>query len=433
MTVTARSAPVARDTDLRSLLASNKEDFEQLQFDQIGRELSALSKVIPKRPLVLFFGRPTFSDNTKYLFLEALQTERDFDVLWMTATPALAAELTAHGLPCMNFAANPPEGLRTMLQASVAVFCENINSAFAGNNLYAGALAGAQKIQLWHGVSVKQLDLMLVPHLDALDRGFRNAVKLATRTEYFLSTSRRLDAFWTEAFGCDKIVRAGQPRNAVLVRTPTELDMIGAALPPEQHAAMHDPARKRVLVAPTWQRGRVLFVSTPAFYERIVRWAERENAVVFVKEHPFRFGRTRPPEVPGRLYFLDAGVDVYPWLSRFDAMITDYSSIMFDFLFTGKPIFTFNSRTEVAYGFEPDWSLIPDIPFRYPFDADALESVLDANFIAHPLRASQQRLRAEVFETDAASACADVLCLVAECNAIATRCDVDVIVPGDIA
>jgi CDP-glycerol glycerophosphotransferase len=38
------------------------------------------------------------------------------------------------------------------------------------------------------------------------------------------------------------------------------------------------------------------------------------------------------------LYLLDPGTDVYPWLNRFDALVTDYSSIMFDFLLTGRPV-----------------------------------------------------------------------------------------------
>jgi len=420
--------------DLRDLLAqTNPEDFVSLRTEQIGRELAALSRAVPKRRLVLFFGRPSFSDNTKYLFLEALQHTREFDALWMTTTDALADELTQHGLPCMNFASQPRESVRLMLQASVAVFCENMNSALGGNNLLAGALAGAHKIQLWHGVSVKHLDLMLVPHLDALDQGFRNAVKLATRTEYFLSTSRRLDAVWAQAFGCAKVVRAGQPRNAVLVRPPTAFEMIGATLPPALNAVMLDPSIKRILVAPTWQRGKVLFNSSPAFYERLVRWAEREQVVVVVKEHPFRLRKSMPADVPGRLYFLDEGVDVYPWLTRFDAMITDYSSIMFDFLLTGKPIFTFDTRTEVAYGFEPDWSLVPDIPFRYSFDATSFERVLDANFAAHPLRDSQRRMCAELFETDPATASEDLMRLVSECNAAATHIDIDVMLPVDLA
>ncbi len=427
--VSAAATSSLKDPGLDQL----KMQLDVLHLDLVGRELAALSSVVPKRPLVLFFGRPTFSDNTKYLYLEALEAQRDYDVLWMTTTPVLHQELTANGLPSLNFLANPAEAVRLMLQATVAVFCENMNAAFGGNNLFAGALAGARKIQLWHGISVKQLDLMLIPHLDANDSGFRNAVKLATRTDVFLSTSRRLDAFWAEAFGSARMVRAGQPRNAVIVRQPTPREMIGASVSPAQRAVLDDPTRHKVIVVPTWQRGKPLFISTANFYERLVRWAERENTVVFVKQHPFRVGAAVPVDVPGRLFFLDAGVDLYPWLSRFDALITDYSSIMFDFLLTGKPIFTFDAHTETAYGFEPDWSLVPDTPFRYAFGAEDMEQVLDANWRAHPLQDSQRLLCGQLYETDPRSASTDLLQLLGHCNDEALAREVHVLDPRSIA
>ncbi|WP_396206890.1 CDP-glycerol glycerophosphotransferase family protein [Gemmatimonas sp.] len=410
-----------------------KMRLDSLHFDTVGRDLAHISKAVQKRPLVLFFGRPTFSDNSKYLFLAALEAARDYEVLWMTGTPGLARELTDHGLPCMNFLQSPIESVRLMLQATVAVFCENMNAAFGGNNLFVGALAGAEKIQLWHGISVKQLDLMLIPHLDANNMGFRNAVKLATRTDVFLSTSSRLDAFWAESFGSARMVRAGQPRNAVLLRDPTPHEMIGAALPPAQRAVLDDASVKKLIVVPTWQRGDPLFISTAPFFDRIVKWAERHNAAVFVKQHPWGIGGALPKDVPGRLYFLEAGVDVYPWMSRFDALITDYSSIMFDFLLTGKPVFTFDARTETDYGFEPDWSLVPNTPFRYTFDAQSMESVLDANFAAHPLCASQQQLCNELYETDPRSASSTLLRLIDHCNSSALTRDVQVIDPRTLS
>jgi len=245
---------------VREFAQQQKASLTALQSKFAGRELAELSLRIPKKPLVLFFGRPTFSDNTKYLYLETVRSAPDYEVLWCTATAELAVELTTHGLPCINFMADFPETMRRFLQASVAVFCENMNSSFGGNNMLAGALAGAQKIQLWHGVSVKHLDLMLVPYLDVFDRGFRNPIKLATRTDHFLSTSSQLDAFWVQAFGCSSLVRAGQPRNTVIVREPTALELIGASLPPDQLAAMRNPQQRRILVAPTWQRAKPLFI-----------------------------------------------------------------------------------------------------------------------------------------------------------------------------
>jgi hypothetical protein len=106
---------------------------------------------------------------------------------------------------------------------------------------------------------------------------------------------------------------------------------------------------------------------------------------------------------------------------------------MFDFLLTGKPVFTFDARTETDYGFEPDWSLVPNTPFRYTFDAQSMESVLDANFAAHPLCASQQQLCNELYETDPRSASSTLLRLIDHCNSSALTRDVQVIDPRTLS
>jgi CDP-glycerol glycerophosphotransferase (TagB/SpsB family) len=186
--------------------------------------------------------------------------------------------------------------------------------------------------------------------------------------------------------------------------------MIGAELPVKQAELLRSSAKRKFLLVPTWQRGKVqIHISTPAFYTQLARWAAANDAVVFVKSHPFLLHSGVPEHIDGRIFFLGAGVDVYPWMAKFDALITDYSSIMFDFLLTHKPIFTYNTRTQVAYGFEPDYSLIPEGNFRYDFNADTFEAVVAKNLGDHPLHGDQQKLSAQLFETPAADACAQLV------------------------
>ena len=64
------------DTIAPSDAATSPEDRQHrlltwLEEMQLRSELAELSRRVRKRPLVLFFGRNSFSDNTKYLFLRA--------------------------------------------------------------------------------------------------------------------------------------------------------------------------------------------------------------------------------------------------------------------------------------------------------------------------------------------------------------------------
>jgi CDP-glycerol glycerophosphotransferase (TagB/SpsB family) len=414
------------DEQIQALQRQQDAVLAECRLDLFDRELEELSRKTYKRPLVLFFGRQSFSDNTKYLYLEAVRSLSDCDVVWCTANTALAAQLTAHGLPCLDMTADPVVTTRELLQCSVAVFCENMLSTFQFNPGLAGALAGAQKIQLWHGISVKHLDLMLLPHANPLDTAWRRTIRYAARPDVFLSTSSALDSFWVRAHGGSQLVRAGQPRNAVLFRDPTPLERIGAEVSPSQQAILEAPDRRRVLVAPTWKRGQGLFTSAGAFYQRLAAWARANDTVVFLKAHPFMAAAERPASIPGVFEVLDATVDVYPWLTRFHAMITDYSSIMFDFLLTGCPILTYEQASP-AFAFEPDWSLVPDTPFRYPFDERTLEAVLDTNIATHPLAASQQTMAAQLYETDPRTANEELVRVIVACHMAAVDRPVDVI------
>lgn len=405
-----------------------KSGREGLNAQVVYHDLAELSRKTPKKPIVLFFGRPTFSDNTKYLYLAASRANRGYKAVWCAWSPSLLKQLRGHGLECFDLTADLRESMNLLISASVAVFCENPNAALGRSNVFSGCLAGAQKIQLWHGVSVKQLDLMLIPHLDLRNPDFRNAIKFATRVDHFLSTSSELDDFWARAFGCTSLVRAGQPRSEVIVRPPTEQEMIGAELPPEQIELLRGSKRKFLLV-PTWQRGEPMYISTPEFHERLDAWATRTNSVVFVKSHPFLAEVDRRSRQSGSLVFLNAGVDIYPWMSKFDALITDYSSIMFDFLLTNRPIFTFDTRTQVSYGFEPDYSLIPDVPFRYPFTRDSFESTVEANLKAHPLAESQRKLTARIYETEPSRSNEGLLEVIAACVDAAMETKITVIHP----
>ena len=127
---TAAAAPATRPHRLEGL--------------QTQRELELLSQRMRKRPLVLFFGRETFSDNTKYLYLRALAEPRGYEVTWCTPHAALAQQLQAQGLPCLLLTQTDQNAvLNTLLEAAVAVFTLNPLESVGHVPPLLGCLAGA--------------------------------------------------------------------------------------------------------------------------------------------------------------------------------------------------------------------------------------------------------------------------------------------------
>jgi CDP-glycerol glycerophosphotransferase len=389
-----------------------QRSISQLEEQQLGHEVAAMSERTRKRRLVLFFGRATFSDNTKYLYLKALSQERHYEVRWCSFDDALIAMLQSQGLPCMHMARNIDLTIDALMHCAVAVFCVNPNESLKGSYSLNGCLAGAKKLQLWHGVSVKQLLLQLVPHLGVRELTLRRAFYMASRADHVLSTAKTFDGFWREVFGCRQLVRAGFPRNEVLVRPPTPHELLGSELMPAVEEAL-STRRKQVLVVPTWQRGQNTWLTEPDFFTRLLSYGKKNNVNFFLKMHPTYFQQnvdtTRKTD---GFYMLSPGVDLYPLMSRFDALLTDYSSIMFDFLLTKKPVLSLDLSQDQHHRFEPNWSLVPDVDFRHKFVPDTLERALTDALRDDTRLPQRSEMVRRIFETAPETASDELLVLI---------------------
>ena len=383
-----------------------------LEEQQLAHEFDSMSRRTRKRRLVLFFGRATFSDNTKYLFLKSLERERNYEVLWCSFEADLVQSLTSRGLPCVQLAQNIDRSIDLLMHAAVAVFCVNPNESLKGSYSLNACLAGAKKLQLWHGVSVKHLLLRLIPHLGVRELSFRRAFYMASQADHVLSTASTFDAFWRECFGCRQLVRAGLPRNELLVRPPTGLEMLGAEVNPEIDEGLSS-GRKNVLVVPTWQRGHQTYVNDPDFFTKVMVFGRTQKVNFFFKMHPTYYVQNMDTRKKAEgFYLLSPGTDLYPLMNRFDALLTDYSSIMFDFLLTRKPVLSLDLAKDEHQRFEPDFSLVPDVDFRHKFTRDDFEKKLNTALYDDHRAPQREEMIGKIFETDPALACDQLLNLV---------------------
>ncbi|BAN96757.1 hypothetical protein E05_19910 [Plautia stali symbiont] len=111
---------------------------------------------------------------------------------------------------------------------------------------------------------------------------------------------------------------------------------------------------------------------------KLMRYALHHDINVFFKTHPYHKGdNVFASGKVANLHSLPMELDIYPWLNHFDVLITDYSSIMFDYLLTGKPVLTLDIPAGKHHNFEPDYRLVPgNDNWRYRFTPDSLVEVL---------------------------------------------------------
>jgi len=196
--------------------------------------------------------------------------------------------------------------------------------------------AGALYLQTWHGTPLKRIhhDVRWAPvgRLQRLDRD-------VARWDVLLSPNAASTPVLRRAFRYDgEIVESGYPRNDVLVR-PEGLEVgrrVRASFGIDDHTRV-------VLYTPTWRDDVVLGgASSAAADAHVQQLADGvpDDTVLLVRAHSLDTAR-RLARIAPRVIDVSPYPDVAHLYLAADAMITDYSSTMFDFAVTGKPLVFF--------------------------------------------------------------------------------------------
>jgi CDP-glycerol glycerophosphotransferase (TagB/SpsB family) len=185
---------------------------------------------------------------------------------------------------------------------------------------------GQHVIQTWHGTPLKRLALHR-PGFDprrmaAVVRESRRWDVLLAQNAYAAGILRKAYAFLTRPIWVE-----GYPRNDVLVTGD------GAAT---RAALGIGDAERVILYAPTWRDDRSEMVD----FLDPVALAVSADAVVLVRGHSRTLLPGRDASGP-RVIDVTAFPDMAQLLLAADALVTDYSSVMFDFSVTGKPMYFF--------------------------------------------------------------------------------------------
>jgi CDP-glycerol glycerophosphotransferase len=198
--------------------------------------------------------------------------------------------------------------------------------------------AGAVYLQTWHGTPLKRIhwDVLWAPpgRLERLSRD-------VARWDYLISPHRSSTPVLRGAFRFEgEVLESGYPRNDVL--SAPDRDGIRAAV----RAELAIPeGRTVVLYAPTWRDAEVfgptesriadelrLPFDIDAFTQQL-----GDDHVLLLRLHYMLTGRFHAAE-----HAAVRDVSFYADISRLylaaDVLVTDYSSAMFDFAITGRPM-----------------------------------------------------------------------------------------------
>ncbi|MEU0598621.1 bifunctional glycosyltransferase family 2 protein/CDP-glycerol:glycerophosphate glycerophosphotransferase [Streptomyces sp. NPDC006393] len=235
-------------------------------------------------------------------------------------------------------------------------------------------------IQTWHGSALKRMGFD-EPGLRMLSEPEQRSYQQALdRFDHFVVRSEHDVRTLARAYRIpeDKLLRTGYPRNDALVRARQ-----GAAPDPEAQRLAErlgiDPDRRVLLYAPTFRArsdGRVKDFEFPFDVEG---FAARfgDDWTLLVRAH-YLNRLTLPPSVAGRVIDVSAEPDITPLMLLADALITDYSSVMFDYALLQRPIvFYAHDWEEYAQDTRGTYfDLLAEAPGPVPRTAEELFDVL---------------------------------------------------------
>jgi CDP-glycerol glycerophosphotransferase len=276
-----------------------------------------------------FSGR--FCDNPRALFEELSVRAPGHEHLW------LAAPAHRHGFPAG--VQTVPFGTSECVEALEAadVLISNDHVPLDWNKQ-----PGTVYLQTWHGTPLKRIhhDVLWAPEgrLEYLDQD-------VARWDHLLSPNHASTERLREAFGLSgQIHETGYPRNDLLSSprsAEVRADVRGRLEIPDGVTA--------VLYAPTWRDDQVFAADQPDFtlqldLEDFTRRLGADH-VLLLRVHNLVADRLVVPDgAPVR--DVSDFPDVRDLYAAADVLVTDYSSTMFDFAVTGRPILHFTYDLE---------------------------------------------------------------------------------------
>ncbi|MEU0353974.1 bifunctional glycosyltransferase/CDP-glycerol:glycerophosphate glycerophosphotransferase [Streptomyces cyaneofuscatus] len=199
-------------------------------------------------------------------------------------------------------------------------------------------------LQTWHGSAYKRMGfdetrvrLQNAPQRERLQQAVHRFDHFLVRSEHDVATLAR-----AYRLPEDRLLRTGYPRNDALVAERTRTETEGRLpRPPLAGALGIDDHKKVVLYAPTFRGGPAaggkqarlrLLLDVREFAQRF-----GDTYTLLVRAHYLEAARL-PLCPPGTVIDVSRHHDVSELLALADVLVTDYSSIMFDFALLDRPV-----------------------------------------------------------------------------------------------
>lgn len=312
---------------------------------------------------ISFHGRG-YSDNPKAIYEEMRNDERfkDYKFIWAIKHHK-KANLKIEGAKIIEYYSIPY--FYYMSKAKYWIFNCKMPTYISKkkNQIY---------LQTWHGTPLKRLghdiqvdkDTTFYRSQMSADEMYKTYDIDVARYNYMISPNTFCTKIFQSAFAIDRnrLIETGYPRNDILSNASRE-DAVAIK------QMLNIPLDKKVLLyAPTWRDNQYVTKGYTFQLEAdFHKWKDvlGDEYVLLFKPHYLIINEyKKDTSLEGFLYSIDASVDISSLYIIADALITDYSSVFFDYAILNRPIYFYmydiESYKEELRGFYID--IYKDLP-----------------------------------------------------------------------
>lgn len=313
-----------------------------------------LSFLIPRNKnkwIVQSWDTNAFIDNSKYFYLYC--SKKPIDITLISKNKYIIKKMNEKGYNAKYIWSI--SGIWSMLRASEYI----IDNAFIGPGLW---LRGSARLtQLWHGIGIKKIGYHLHPkNKEKLMKIYKQKIApwLGYRKkDIFILPTKHYSNMIEKGFCINKknIISLGYPRNERILKDVKDSELFN-----EPHLTilnqLKQENKKLILYLPSWGH-KNNNVKELLNFKKIIPLLEKTESYLIIKSH--KIGEKITGAKSSNIIELPKDFDIYTILKDADILITDYSSVAYDFLFIDKPL--------IFYPYDIKWYKRNVNPFNYDF------------------------------------------------------------------
>lgn len=328
-----------------------------------------LSFLFPRSRRKYAFGsyRGSFTDNAKYLFIYSVENgDKDIRYIWLSTSRATVRKVRSLGLPA--YWVLGPRGIWHALTSKYWFF-----NSYTSDIMF--CLSGrAVCINLWHGVGIKRIEYNTTTGPIADRYMKKNKYDVFCHPESFrkpdwvLSSSDFQNHFFSTSFRIpeSRCIQMGYPRDYLLTHSEDERTRFISRFEQEQTSQLINRLKtydKVFIYMPTFRDSQLTLFTQSMDLERLNGILARKNQILILKPHE-NVRLTGSSCNLSNIIQVSPYMDIYPVLPYTHVLITDYSSILYDWLLM-------KDKDVILYLYDYE-EYVRERDFFYPFDENVV-------------------------------------------------------------